>query len=293
MDFQALNCEEELKAALAEHATAQCPPMLASALDYAVFPGGARVRPQLCLAVALANNSSDRPLAAAAATAVEFLHCASLVHDDLPCFDDATQRRGKPSVHAKFGERIAVLTGDALIVAAFQTIAVHAIHSVRTERVPLVLSIVARGVGAPHGIAAGQAWECEPSVDVSRYHRAKTGALFIAATCAGAAAAGMDPGPWVNLGAAIGEAYQVADDIKDVIGEPDAIGKPVGIDARLARPSAVAELGLEGAVNRLKGCLEEGLDSIPNCAGKEMLQLLVRSQAKRFIPESLEKTAAA
>lgn len=293
MDFQALDCEQELKAALAEHATAQCPPMLASALDYAVFPGGARVRPQLCLAVALANNSSDRPLAAAAATAVEFLHCASLVHDDLPCFDDATQRRGKPSVHAKFGERIAVLTGDALIVAAFQTIAVHAIHSVRTERVPLVLSIVARGVGAPHGIAAGQAWECEPSVDVSRYHRAKTGALFIAATCAGAAAAGMDPGPWVNLGAAIGEAYQVADDIKDVIAEPEAIGKPVGIDARLSRPSAVAELGLDGAVSRLKGCLEEGLDSIPHCAGKKMLQLLVRSQAKRFIPESLDKTAAA
>ena len=78
-------------------------------------------------------------LAAAAATAVEFLHCASLVHDDLPCFDDATERRGKPSVHAKFGERIAVLTGDALIVAAFQTLAVHAIHSVRAERVPLVL----------------------------------------------------------------------------------------------------------------------------------------------------------
>ena len=137
------------------------------------FPGGARVRPQLCMAVALANNSSDRPLAAAAATAVEFLHCASLVHDDLPCFDDATERRGKPSVHAKFGERIAVLTGDALIVAAFQTLAVHAIHNVRAERVPLVLSILARGVGAPHGIAAGQAWECEPSVDVARYHRAK------------------------------------------------------------------------------------------------------------------------
>ena len=88
-----LNCEEDIRRYLDEHSTQQCPPLLGKALEYAVFPGGARVRPQLCMAVALANNSSDRPLAAAAATAVEFLHCASLVHDDLPCFDDATERR--------------------------------------------------------------------------------------------------------------------------------------------------------------------------------------------------------
>ena len=161
MENGLLDCEQYLEEAMAEHATAQCPPLLAQALNYAVFPGGARVRPKICKAVALANNSSDVGLANAAASAIELLHCASLVHDDLPCFDDATQRRGKPSVHAKFGERIAVLTGDALIVAAFQTLATHAIHAVRTERVPLVTAIVARGVGAPHGICAGQAWECE------------------------------------------------------------------------------------------------------------------------------------
>ena len=79
-----LDCEGDIREFLAEHTTSQCPPLLAQAMEYAVFPGGARVRPQLCMAVALANNSSDRPLAAAAATAVEFLHCASLVHDDLP-----------------------------------------------------------------------------------------------------------------------------------------------------------------------------------------------------------------
>ena len=149
MEKTLLDCEQYIEEALAEHATAQCPPLLAQALNYAVFPGGARVRPQLCKAVALANNSSDVGLANAAATAVEFLHCASLVHDDLPCFDDATQRRGKPSVHAKFGERIAVLTGDALIVAAFQTLSAHAVQAIRAERVPLVTTIVARGVGAP------------------------------------------------------------------------------------------------------------------------------------------------
>ena len=292
MEKTLLDCEQYIEEALAEHATAQCPPLLAQALNYAVFPGGARVRPQLCKAVALANNSSDVGLANAAATAVELLHCASLVHDDLPCFDDATQRRGKPSVHAKFGERIAVLTGDALIVAAFQTLSAHAVQSVRAERVPLVTTIVARGVGAPHGICAGQAWECEQRVDLSRYHRAKTGALFVAATCAGAAAAGVDPGPWVKLGASIGEAYQVADDIKDAVSDPDTLGKPTGIDVKLDRPSAVRERGLDGAVARLKECLEAGLDSMPACAGHDMLQKLVRAQASRFIPEKIAQVAA-
>ena len=292
MDERILDCEQFIEEAMAEHATAQCPPLLAQALNYAVFPGGARVRPQLCKAVAIANNSSDVGLANAAATAVELLHCASLVHDDLPCFDDATQRRGKPSVHAKFGERIAVLTGDALIVAAFQTLASHAVQAVRIERMPLVTAIVARGVGAPHGICAGQAWECEQRVDLSRYHRAKTGALFVAATCAGAAASGVDPGPWVNLGASIGEAYQVADDIKDAIEDPDVLGKPTGIDVKLDRPSAVRELGIDGAVARLKECLESGLDSTPSCAGKDMLQKLVRAQASRFVPKKLAQVAA-
>ena len=292
MDERLLDCEQFIEEAMAEHATAQCPPLLAQALNYAVFPGGARVRPQLCKAVAIANNSSDVGLANAAATAVELLHCASLVHDDLPCFDDATQRRGKPSVHAKFGERIAVLTGDALIVAAFQTLASHAVQAVRIERMPLVTAIVARGVGAPHGICAGQAWECEQRVDLSRYHRAKTGALFVAATCAGAAASGVDPGPWVNLGASIGEAYQVADDIKDAIEDPDVLGKPTGIDVKLDRPSAVREFGIDGAVARLKECLESGLDSTPSCAGKDMLQKLVRAQASRFVPKKLAQVAA-
>ena len=292
MENGLLDCEQYLEEAMAEHATAQCPPLLAQALNYAVFPGGARVRPKICKAVALANNSSDVGLADAAASAIELLHCASLVHDDLPCFDDATQRRGKPSVHAKYGERIAVLTGDALIVAAFQTLATHAIHAVRTERVPLVTAIVARGVGAPHGICAGQAWECERSVDLSRYHRAKTGALFVAATCAGAAAAGVAPGPWVNLGASIGEAYQVADDIKDAISDPETLGKPTGIDVKLDRPSAVRELGLDGAVIRLKQCLEAGLDSMPACAGQDLLQKIVRAQASRFVPEKIAQVAA-
>ncbi|GAB4515679.1 MAG: hypothetical protein Tsb0019_14620 [Roseibium sp.] len=87
------------------YATANgCPQKLSAALRYAVFPGGARIRPRLCLAVALACGDRDPRVATASATAIELLHCASLVHDDLPCFDNAATRRGKPSVHMEYGE---------------------------------------------------------------------------------------------------------------------------------------------------------------------------------------------
>jgi geranylgeranyl diphosphate synthase type II len=279
-----LDCEQELRAAVQRSAGKPCPPMLAQALEYAVFPGGARVRPQLCLAVAAANGGSDPAMAGAAAAAIELLHCASLVHDDLPCFDDATERRGKPSVHAVFGERIAILTGDALIVSAFEALAAGADSATEPARLAKVTSLVARGVGGPSGIAAGQAWECEPVVDVPRYHRAKTGALFIAATCSGAAAAGVDTAPWQTLGAKIGEAYQVADDIQDVTADAATLGKPTGLDVALNRPSAVRELGLEGAVQRLKTLLQDGMDSIPDCKGRAMLHELVQKQSTRFYP---------
>src|SRR3954464_1359785 len=98
-----------------------CPPRLGSALRYAVFPRGARIRPRLCLAVARACGDDQPALTDAAAASIELMHCASLVHDDLPCFDDAPIRRGKPSVHVAFGEQLAVLAGDAHIGLAFET----------------------------------------------------------------------------------------------------------------------------------------------------------------------------
>lgn len=287
-----LDCEHTLAIAIREAGGNSCPPLLSQALEYAVFPGGARVRPRLCLAVALANENSEPRLAAGAAAAIELLHCASLVHDDLPCFDDATERRGKPSLHAKFGERIAVLTGDALIVAAFQQLAQLGSSVGHPARLASVTGIVARGVGGPAGICAGQAWECEPRVDLDHYHQAKTGALFVAATCAGAASAGVDPGPWRRLGSSIGAAYQVADDIQDAIADPEVIGKPTGIDVALDRPSAVRELGLDGAVRRLEQCIAEGLDSIPQCAGRNLLLQVVKKQSSRFFPQGVRHSAA-
>ena len=170
---------------------------------------------QLCLAVARACGDGDPAAADAAAAAIELLHCASLVHDDLPCFDDAGLRRGKPSVHVEFGSPIAVLTGDALIVLAFEALAQGAARD--PSRMSILLSTIAQSVGSPNGIVAGQAWECEAAVPLTDYQRAKTGALFVAATVAGAAAAGAAAEPWRMLGEKLGEAYQVADDLRDIL----------------------------------------------------------------------------
>jgi len=282
--------EGALSAALAQAEAPGAPPGLAAALRYAVFPGGARIRPKLALAVAEACGEGDPALAESAAASIELLHCASLVHDDLPCFDDAATRRGKLSVHSAFGEPLAVLAGDALIVMAFQTLARGA--SSAPERLAPLLLIVARAVGMPFGIVAGQAFECEPRVELSAYHRAKTGSLFAAATVAGAAATGADSAPWRVLGERIGEAYQVADDLRDVAGDPEELGKPVGRDLALDRCSAARELGIDGAIDRLERLVEEAVDSIPACPGAAELRLLIRRQAQRFVPAGLARIAA-
>ena len=265
------------------------PPKLSAAIRHAVFPGGARIRPQLCLAVAGACGDDDPGLADAAAAAIELLHCASLVHDDLPCFDDAAQRRGMPSVHRAFGERIAVLAGDALIVLSFQTLALGAARS--PARLAPLLSTLARGVGMPNGIVAGQAWECEPQVDLSDYQRAKTGVLFAASTMAGAQAAGADPAPWQAFGEWLGAAYQVADDIRDVLADPEVIGKPTGRDAALGRPSVAREHGLCEAIRRFDRLVASTAAAIPECRGAAQLRALVRMESERLVPKAWAATA--
>lgn len=262
------------------------PPKLAAALEYAVLPGGARVRPMLCLSVARACGDDKPWLANAAASALELMHCASLVHDDLPCFDDADLRRGKPSVHKAFSESLAVLAGDTLIVSAFETIALRAVDD--CTRAANLVTALATATGSPHGICAGQAWESEREVDLAAYHQAKTGALFTAATRMGAIAAGQDAQEWTELGSRIGEAYQVADDLRDALLDEDELGKPAGQDAVHERPNAVSEYGIEGAVQKLNDSLSAAITSIPACPGEAELCALVRKQADRLMPMAFQ-----
>ena len=282
--------EAALDAALAAQEGDGGPPRLAAAIRHAVFPGGARIRPHLTLAVAQACGADDLQLAAAAGAAIELMHCASLVHDDLPCFDNAATRRGRPTVFAAYGERLAVLAGDALIVSAFQSLG--AAGCSHPERLGPLLSTLAAGVAAPTGIVAGQAWECEPRVALTEYQRAKTGALFVAATVSGAQAAGTAAEPWRALGEWLGEAYQVADDIQDVAVDPESLGKPAGQDAKHGRPSSAAELGLSGAIQHFDQLISYASASIPACRGSAQLRTLLRQESKRLVPVELTRRVA-
>lgn len=283
--------EQELELAVGRAATNDCPPRLAAALRDAVFPGGARIRPRLCLAVANACGNKNATAAMVSATSIELLHCASLVHDDLPCFDNSPLRRGKPSVHAAFGERIAVLTGDALIVLAFEWPAVRL--ALAPERLAPLIRIVGSCVGGPSGICAGQAWECEETIDIVRYQRAKTGALFAACTMAGAAASGHEPLPWQRLGFAIGEAFQVADDLRDVAGSAETLGKPVNQDEANQRPNFVQKLGFDGAMAHFESLLAEAMEAIPPCPGAEQLGQQITGVSRSLVTGLSARTAAA
>jgi geranylgeranyl diphosphate synthase type II len=280
-----------VEAAIRRGQGADAPDRLSSALHYAVTPGGARIRPTILTSVALACGD-DRPrLTDAAAAALELIHCASLVHDDLPMFDDADLRRGKPAVHRAYSEPLALLTGDSLIVLAFDTLADAAGEDCR--RALGLVQILAQRTGMPRGICAGQGWESETTIDLGAYHRAKTGALFIAATQMGAVAAGQEADQWEELGARIGEAFQVADDLRDALCGAEELGKPAGQDDLHGRPNAVRQLGVRGALARLDDILAGAIASIPACPGEAALAQMVRAYADRIVPATARSRGVA
>jgi geranylgeranyl diphosphate synthase type II len=283
--------ERALAHALSRAESHGAPPTLVAALHHAVFPGGARIRPQLCLAVAAACGDSDPELADASAAAIELLHCASLVHDDLPCFDAALIRRGRPSVHVAYGERSAVLAGDALIVMAFETLAAAAVRN--PLRLGRLIAALAQRAGMPNGIVAGQAWECEDWVALPDYQRAKTGSLFALAAEMGALSAGSAPTVWQAFGEWLGQAYQVADDIRDAACNSEDIGKPVGRDRSLGRPSAVAELGLGGALAHFEDLVGRASQAVPQGRGASRLRALLHAEVQRLLPAHLRAQAIA
>lgn len=265
--------EQALRRELHASLRSVTPPMLRNALEYALFPGGARLRPTLCMLVAEACGDGESPRALAAACAVEMVHGASLVHDDLPCFDDADRRRGLPSVHAKYGEPMAVLVGDALLVAAFGVLG-------RSGDVRGI-EVLASASGAGGGIIAGQAWELEASAPLEEYHRAKTASLFEAAASLGAMAAGADESAWRTFGVFLGLAFQAADDVGD-LGQVD-LGKPKGRDATLGRPSIVRSDGPAAARQHVKLLLDRAREEMPREGETIALERWLHGLAKELL----------
>lgn len=236
-------------------APAGAPPRLRAAVKHAVLGSGGRLRPTLVLAAAASLGDPRPHLSDAMAAAVELVHAASLVHDDLPCFDDADTRRGQPTVHRLWGEATAVLVGDALIVHAFETLARAGEAACAVE--------LAKATGAARGIIAGQAWEEEPNASLVEYHRAKTASLFAAAAAMGAIAGGGDTTRFRAWGETVGLAYQAADDLVDALGA-ESSGKTGGRDEALDRPSVVRAFGVEAARRRVRTLLERASDDMPD-----------------------------
>lgn len=272
---------EHLLAQAIQPSSSQVPPRLQAAIHHAVFPGGARFRPQLIAAISHAYGDPHPELRNAIAITAELFHCASLVHDDLPCFDNANTRRGRPSVQRAFGEEMAVLVGDALIVLAFENLALRC----PTQLLPTLIRIFSAGIGMNGGIIAGQAWESETACNLYQYHQAKTGALFIACARSAALACDANETDWVEVGKFLGEAYQVADDLYDACTSKSQafFDKPKGQDAHLGRPNIVLTLGLPSAVDYFYKLIDQLLQTVPNCLGRAPLQSWILDYCKGLI----------
>lgn len=226
---------------------------LFEAMRYACLNGGKRLRPFLVLASARLFGVAEES-ALRTGAAVELIHCYSLVHDDLPAMDDDDLRRGKPTVHVEFDEATAILAGDALLTLAFGVLGSPATHSDPEVRCRLVVEL-ARAAGA-EGMAGGQMFDllaADLELDigaVTRLQRLKTGAL-IAFACQAGAILGKAPESARHALQAyahdLGLAFQIADDLLDVEGDEEEVGKKVGKDAEAGKATFVSILGPERA----------------------------------------------
>jgi len=228
------------------------PALIHKAMRYSLLAGGKRLRPILCLAASRAAGGNETA-ALPAACAVECIHTYSLIHDDLPCMDDDDFRRGRPTNHQVFGEAVAVLAGDALLTEAFASVA-HTKPNRRYSGADFVAEL-AHASGSL-GLIAGQVLDLDsekkriPLKKLVEIHRAKTGALITTSLRLGAMSAGADARTLSHLtkfGRALGLAFQVIDDILDIVSTKEKLGKSIGKDQSSGKATYPRLLGLDGA----------------------------------------------
>ncbi|PTW43780.1 polyprenyl synthetase family protein [Rhodovulum kholense] len=253
------------------------------AMRYAVS-GGKRLRGFLVIESAGLYGIAPES-AVDAAAAVEALHAYSLVHDDMPCMDNDDLRRGQPTVHVKWDDGTALLTGDALQTLAFDLLAAPSCHADPAVRIDLVASLAkASGIdgmvlGQAQDIAAETAGRPLSLEEITELQANKTGALIRWSAEAGARLARADIAPLTAYSTALGLAFQIADDILDVEGDAAKTGKRVHKDADAGKATFVSLLGLDGAKARAKALVEEAEDALsPFGEGAETLK-----QAARFV----------
>ncbi len=269
----------------------QPPERMHEAMRYAVLGGGKRMRPLLVYAAGSALGAPLQRLDASAC-AVEIIHAYSLVHDDLPAMDDDDLRRGKPTCHRVYGEAMAILAGDALQALAFELLAAD---PALTEIDPIcrikMLQTLAAACG-PAGMAGGQAFDLEAVgkvlslAELERMHRYKTGALILGSVQLGALSAEVRSGElWLALeryGLELGLAFQIQDDILDVLASTETLGKQQGADQARGKPTYPALIGLERSQQLAKEHMNAAIDALrPLGADGAILEALARFTIER------------
>ncbi|MGA1232319.1 MAG: polyprenyl synthetase family protein [Lutimaribacter sp.] len=257
--------------------------VIADAMAYA-SRGGKRLRALLVVESArlhaVPQHQAEWP-----AAAIEALHAYSLVHDDLPCMDDDSTRRGQPTVHIKWDQATAVLAGDALQTLAFEMLGSPACHPMGDVRADLCLSL-ARAAGAG-GMVRGQMLDIAAETaaqpldlaQITELQAGKTGALITWSATVGARMAGADLAPLARYGDALGLAFQVWDDVLDVTGDAAKTGKAVGKDAQAGKATFVSLLGLEAAQTQARTLVDHACDALSGYGyGADCLR-----QAARFV----------
>lgn len=266
------------------------PAPLHAAMRHSLFAGGKRLRPLLCAAAAEACTApggtcgAPRDAALFPAAAIECLHTYTLIHDDLPCMDDDDLRRGIPTCHNVYGEATALLAGDALQARAFELAA-------QTPVAPLDIVRELAAAAGSTAVVGGQVEDMlgeglPPDEDRLRYiQQHKTGDLIVCACRMGVLAAGAPPAAFeaaTRYARAIGEAFQIADDLLNATSTPDQLGKAVGTDAARGKTTAVSVYGLEGARQRLRELTQTALAALPGFPGDTApLAALARHVAER------------
>ena len=245
---------EQVERALECWVPLEAPAGLGEAMRYAVLDGGKRLRPLLTLATAEAVGAPASDAALRAACAVELIHAYSLVPDDMPCMDDDVLRRGKPTVHVRFGQAQALLAGDALQALAFELLlpADGSVDDALAARLCRQLGVASgwQGMAGGQAIDLAGVGQVLDQAQLEDMHRRKTGALLLASVLMGAMAAGAPATALPALeryGRALGLAFQVVDDILDVTADSATLGKTPGKDAAADKPTFVSLLGLEPA----------------------------------------------
>jgi farnesyl diphosphate synthase len=271
------------------------PKRVMDAMRHACLGGGKRLRPFLVVETAALFGV---PAAQAHFTgaALEFVHCYSLIHDDLPAMDDDDLRRGRPTVHIAFDQATAILAGDALLTLAFDVLARPQTHGDAAVRVELVIALArASGIGGMVGgqmldlAAEGRFGDGKPQRltedDIRRLQIMKTGALLRFACAAGAILGAADANARAALerySHALGEAFQIADDLLDVEGDPALVGKATGKDADAGKATFVGALGVAGARKRLDTLVAEAEEALASFGERgEVLKAAARFVANR------------